>query len=211
MFPVHLNAHKFAADFHKLGGFFCLHVWMCLNMLIYCVIWSLCFASHVCIYACVHVLIHVYLCFVAMHTFLAGQRGADEQTANEGGLAWRLCTPVCAYFCLCVCVRVQKCEVITKVYFMSCFGPPSVCFVYLGGHNSFGWLDCVSKMCSLPPARHINHCLPCWLTLHHTNPSPKTTLATLKKYPTKYFFTRTIRHFATPWIFTKSIYSVVFQ
>lgn len=174
-------------------GLFALHR-MCASMPV-CMCWSM----------------FIYASWQCIHFLLGKEEQMNKQPMKEGwpGGFVRLCVHISV--CLCVCVRERKCEVITKVYFMSCFGPPSVCFVYLGGHNSFGWLDCVSKMCSLPPARHINYCLPCWLTLHHTNPSPKTTLATVKKYPTKYFFTRTIRHFATPRIFTKSIYSVVFQ
>lgn len=71
-------------------------------MLIYCVICFVCYALHVymCVYAFayVHVCVHVYLCSVAMHTFLAGQRGTDAQTASEGGTAWRLFV----YMCVCV-------------------------------------------------------------------------------------------------------------
>ncbi len=48
--------------------------------------------------------VHVYLCFVAMHTFLAGQRGADEQTASERGPARRLLC-VCVFVCVCACSR----------------------------------------------------------------------------------------------------------
>lgn len=169
----------------------------------------LCIACvHLCLCACVDPCLFMLRGNAYISCWAKRSRWTNSQWRRVGLEAF---VRLCVHISVCVCVRERKCEVITKVYFMSCFGPPSVCFVYLGGHNSFGWLDCVSKMCSLPPARHINHCLPCWLTLHHTNPSPKTTLASVKKYPTKYFFTWTIRHFATPRIFTKSIYSVVFQ
>lgn len=128
------------------------------------------------------VCVHVYLCSVAMHTFLAGQRGTDEQTASEGGPAWRL-------LCVCVCLRVYERvrgnkKSLLYVLFWSTF---RVCFVFLGGHNSCWWLSCVSKMCSLPPARHINHCLPYWVTFHHTNPSPRNSTGHSKETLNKAF------------------------
>lgn len=137
---------------------------------------------------CVHVCVHVYLCSVAMHTFLAGQRGTDEQTVSEGGLALRhLC--VCVRLCAYNRVRGNHKNVL-YVLFWSTFG---VCFVVLGGHNSCWWLSCVSKMCSLPPARHINHCLPHWVTLHHTNPSARNSNGHSTEIP-QYFLTQTFAY-----------------
>lgn len=116
-----------------------------------------------CVCVCMPSLVcaRVYLCSVAMHTFLAGRRGTDEQTSSEGGPAWRLFR-VCVRLCAHERVRGNN-KSLLYVLFWSTFG---VRFVVSGGHNSDGLMaELLSQ-----DAQHTNHCLPHRVTLHQTNP-----------------------------------------
>jgi len=122
-----------------------------------------------CVSMCIHAL------WQCIHVLLGKEEGMNKQ--RDGRLAWRLCV------CVCVCVTVKGNN--QRLPYVLCWCTFRGCFVFLGGHNSRWWLSCVGKTCSLPPARHINHCLPRWVTLHHTN-----------KHPTKYFLTQIIANFS---------------
>lgn len=87
-------AHRFAA-----GGAFLSVCLFCASVFEYAYLPCdpLLFVMHcMCAYVleCMCVTVFIYALW-QMHAFLTGQRGTDEQTASEGGPAWRLCVCVC--------------------------------------------------------------------------------------------------------------------
>ena len=136
-----------------------------------------------CMCVCVCVSMFIYAPWQCIHFLLGGEEQMNKQWAKEdrpGGF--------CVCVCVCLCAYTREWEVITKAYFMSCFGPPPefALWFWVDVTPVDGWVVS-AEMCSLPPARHINHCLPHWVTLHHANPSPRNSTTPCKETPNKVF------------------------
>ncbi len=99
-----------------------------------------CMCASMPLLVCMYVSMFIYAPWQCIHFLLGKEEQMNKQRVKEG---WP--GGFCVYVCVCVCTR--EWEVITKAYFMSCFGPPSefaLCF-WVDITPADGWV--VSARC----------------------------------------------------------------